>query len=131
MTENAQPAQAQEPKKTGYVLVVTNKAKNTEGRYAIDDGRELVIGADPQCAVYVDDDYASFRHFVVRNKEGKVEVSDLGSKNGLFLLLGKDAVELKSGQTVLAGRTLFRLEVAENEPDGLVSEAGRENQKQV
>ena len=43
---------------------------------------EYLVGRDPACGAFVDDDRVSRRHARLRYSAGRWEVSDLGSKNG-------------------------------------------------
>jgi transcriptional regulator with GAF, ATPase, and Fis domain len=43
------------------------------------------IGTDPSCGVVLHDPSVSRRHVAVRLEEGRIEVKDLGSRNGTFL----------------------------------------------
>ncbi|MCK5707048.1 MAG: FHA domain-containing protein [Candidatus Aureabacteria bacterium] len=100
-----------------YYLTVSNKSKNVEMRYALEEGKELTIGADTECPVSVNDDYISSNHFSLTLKGDKAEVKDLGSKNGSYLLLDNNTIELSPDQTLLAGKTFFKLEIAEDEKE--------------
>lgn len=91
-----------------FSLVVMDKANNLENKYSLEDGREIIAGADPECPVAVDDVYISFRHFSVKASGKTVEVKDLGSKNGLYLKI--ENALISPGQCILAGKTLFKLE---------------------
>jgi hypothetical protein len=68
-------------------------------------GQGILIGRNPECALVVDDDYASGRHCRIyqdpSGREGWV-VEDLGSTNGTFI--GRD--RLTSPQPVEVGTTL-------------------------
>ena len=90
-------------------LVVSDKANNVEIKYALEDGKEIIVGASPECSVIVGDPYISGKHFSIRFENGRVQVKDLGSKNGLYLKLDESA-EILPGQVLLAGKTIFTLE---------------------
>ena len=92
-----------------YELVICNKQRKTENRHSLEEEKEVVIGAGPACSVMVDDECISSKHFSVSLIEGNIEVKDLGSKNGLYLLLDKPT-KILPGQTLLAGKTIFKLE---------------------
>jgi pSer/pThr/pTyr-binding forkhead associated (FHA) protein len=68
-------------------------------------GQGILIGRNPECALVLDDDYASGRHCRIyqdpTGREGWV-VEDLGSTNGTFI--GRD--KLTSPQPVEVGTTL-------------------------
>lgn len=97
-----------------YCLIVSNKSENVEMKYSLEEGKEINIGATPECPIAVNDDYISSNHFSLTLKGDKAEVKDLGSKNGLYLLLDNGAIEINSGQTLLAGKTFFKLEIEED-----------------
>lgn len=96
-------------------LVVRDKANNVETRHALEEGKEIVVGASPECSVIVSDPYISGKHFLIKVEDGKIEVKDLGSRNGLFLRL-EGPSEIVPGQKLLAGKTAFTIEGVE---DGL------------
>ena len=50
------------------------------------DARDIVVGRDPYCAVYVDNPGVSREHFkITRGDTGEFRVQDLGSSNGTYL----------------------------------------------
>jgi hypothetical protein len=61
-----------------------------------------VIGRNPECALVLDDDFASGRHAKIYAQDGAWFVEDLGSTNGTFL----GAERLTSPRRVEAGTTL-------------------------
>lgn len=68
-------------------------------------GQSILIGRNPECALVLDDDYASGRHcriFQDPSTPGHWVVEDLGSTNGTFI--GRD--KLTSPQPVEIGTTL-------------------------
>ena len=77
-------------------------------------GGGILIGRNPECALVLDDDYASGRHCRIypdpSGREGWV-VEDLGSTNGTFIgrdrLTGSRPVEV--GTTLRIGKTLLEL----------------------
>jgi hypothetical protein len=74
----------------------------------------LLIGRNPECALVLDDDYASGRHCRISpdptNRGGWV-VEDLGSTNGTFI--GRDrltsARPVENGTTLRIGKTVLEL----------------------
>ena len=74
----------------------------------------ILIGRNPECALVLDDDYASGRHCRIQpdpsGRDGWV-VEDLGSTNGTFLgrdrLTGSRPVEV--GTTLRIGKTVLEL----------------------
>ncbi len=71
----------------------------------------IVIGRNPECALVVDDDYASGRHCRLYAADGQWFVEDLGSTNGTFL--GRDRLTqprpVQTGSTLRIGRTVLEL----------------------
>jgi pSer/pThr/pTyr-binding forkhead associated (FHA) protein len=70
-----------------------------------------VIGRNPECALVLDDDFASGRHARIFSREGAWFVEDLGSTNGTFLgnerLTGP--VRVEAGSTLRIGKTVIEL----------------------
>lgn len=75
---------------------------------------ENVIGRDPDCAVFVDDNTVSRRHARVTVHGTAAFLEDLGSKNGTTVGgLPPDASRgLKHGDAILVGSVLFTFRVA-------------------
>jgi pSer/pThr/pTyr-binding forkhead associated (FHA) protein len=77
-------------------------------------GGGILIGRNPECALVLDDDYASGRHCRIHpdpsGRDGWV-VEDLGSTNGTFIgrdrLTGSRPVEV--GTTLRIGKTVLEL----------------------
>ena len=70
-----------------------------------------LIGRSPECALVLDDDYASGRHARIFEEEGRWLVEDLGSTNGTFVdnrrITAPTPLEL--GTTLRIGRTVVEL----------------------
>ena len=70
-----------------------------------------LIGRNPECALVLDDDFASGRHARIFEREGAWYVEDLGSTNGTFLgsqrLTAPVAVE--AGTVLRIGKTVLEL----------------------
>ncbi len=49
--------------------------------------RQVVFGSSPSCDVHVDDPYVSPRHARVFETEDGVRVEDLGSTNGVYVIV--------------------------------------------
>lgn len=70
-----------------------------------------VIGRNPECALILDDDFASGRHARIFHRDGAWFVEDLGSTNGTFVggerLTGP--VRVEAGTTLRIGKTVIEL----------------------
>jgi len=104
------PVDSQEKQQTSYELVFTDPANNIENRFPIEDGKEISIGAGYENDVLVEDEYMSAKHFKLNCYGDKIFVQDNQSKNGLFIKLDLDPFELLPDQTLLAGKTKFKVE---------------------
>lgn len=116
-TDNVQNEQANvvssnaEEVKASYELVVCDKKSKVETRYKLEEGKEIVVGADPESDIFLDDEFISFKHFSVKLTGSIIEVKDLNSKNGLYLLIDGTA-QVSQGQSLLAGKTILKFEAA-------------------
>jgi hypothetical protein len=68
------------------------------------EGRETVVGRDPECEVTVEDDRVSRRHAVLTPGPSGWTLSDLGSKNGTLV----DGVPVPAGSAGTAGQRVER-----------------------
>jgi pSer/pThr/pTyr-binding forkhead associated (FHA) protein len=70
-----------------------------------------IIGRNPECALILDDDFASGRHARIFHRDGAWFVEDLGSTNGTFVgterLTGP--VRVEAGSTLRIGKTVIEL----------------------
>ena len=70
-----------------------------------------VIGRNPECALVLDDDFASGRHARIFHRDNAWFVEDLGSTNGTFL--GTERLtapaRVESGSTLRIGKTVIEL----------------------
>lgn len=91
-------------------LVVTS-GPLTGTQLPIREGGTL-IGRSPECALVLDDDYASGRHARIYQDRGTWYVEDLGSTNGTYA----DAVKVgqptrvDTGSAIRIGRTVIELQ---------------------
>ena len=76
------PSDNQNIKKDSPVVVALQGPLDGR-RWEIQD--ELIIGRDEDCAIRIDDRQVSRHHARLLVRNGKVELEDLGSKNGTFL----------------------------------------------
>ncbi len=70
---------------------------------------EVVVGRAPECAVSIEDEFASNQHSKIYQVEGRYYVEDLGSTNGTYVN-GRRIhypTELRSGDRVKVGRTVL------------------------
>lgn len=71
----------------------------------------ILIGRNPECALVLDDEFASGRHArIIRGRDGWY-VEDLGSTNGTFLGQYRvgDPVPVQVGTSIRIGRTVIEL----------------------
>ncbi len=76
-------------------------------------GSEAVIGRE-NCEIEVPDGEVSRRHASIAIRNGKVEIEDLGSRNGTFVNEHRvaGAQQLRTGDRVRVGETVLQLESA-------------------
>lgn len=72
---------------------------------------ELTIGRGGQCALVLDDAYASTVHARLFNRDGMVFIEDMGSTNGTYLNRQKvtSPTELQRGDKVKIGKTVLEM----------------------
>ena len=108
------PAAAKRPKRqphsnTPRTLVVTGGALTGTSLPLREAG--TVIGRNPECALVLDDDFASGRHARIFHRDNAWFVEDLGSTNGTFVgterLTGP--VRVEAGSTLRIGKTVIEL----------------------
>ena len=70
-----------------------------------------LIGRNPECALVLDDDFASGRHARIYEREGQWFVEDLGSTNGTFLGSQRLSapVPVEVGSVLRVGKTVVEL----------------------
>jgi pSer/pThr/pTyr-binding forkhead associated (FHA) protein len=70
-----------------------------------------VIGRNPECALVLDDDFASGRHARIFHQDGAWFVEDLGSTNGTFLGSERltQPVRVEAGSVLRVGKTVVEL----------------------
>ena len=70
-----------------------------------------LIGRNPECALVLDDDFASGRHARIYEREGQWFVEDLGSTNGTFLGSQRlsTPVPVEVGSVLRVGKTVVEL----------------------
>ena len=97
-----------EPNNPEFLMLVTQKGKPEVSTYELRDGEEILVGADPENSIHVEDPYLSTRHFKIKIAGGKATVIDLGSTNGIYLQIG-DEFEFQSEVCLVAGTTQFKI----------------------
>jgi len=70
-----------------------------------------LIGRNPECALVLDDDFASGRHARIFEREGQWFVEDLGSTNGTFIGSQRLSapVPVEVGSVLRVGKTVVEL----------------------
>jgi pSer/pThr/pTyr-binding forkhead associated (FHA) protein len=70
-----------------------------------------VIGRNPECALVLDDDFASGRHARIFQRDGTWFVEDLGSTNGTFLGTERltTPTRVDAGSALRIGKTVVEL----------------------
>lgn len=108
-TEAARPAKRQPHPSAPRSLVVTQGPLTGTSLPLREAG--TIIGRNPECALVLDDDFASGRHARVFQQDGGWFVEDLGSTNGTYLgnerLTGPRRVD--SGAALRIGKTVIEL----------------------
>ena len=71
----------------------------------------VLIGRNPECALVLDDEFASGRHARILRAEDGWYVEDLGSTNGTFVGQYRvgDPVPVETGTAIRIGRTVIEL----------------------
>ncbi len=92
-------------------FLLVEVSPNKGARY--DVGGDAVIGRE-NCEIEIPDGEVSRRHASIAIRNGKVEIEDLGSRNGTFVNEHKldGAQQLRTGDRVRVGETVLQLEAA-------------------
>ncbi len=69
----------------------------------------MVLGRERGDILFPEDGYVSGTHARISYRDGRFYLADLGSSNGTFLRVRGERT-LKSGQFLLMGQQLFRLQ---------------------
>ncbi|HRW18390.1 MAG TPA: FHA domain-containing protein [Dermatophilaceae bacterium] len=111
-----QPRTPPTPPRGGWARGIPRSLVVTEGRMAGTSlpltGSAILIGRNPECALVLDDDFASGRHARLHLTGGSWHVEDLGSTNGTYLD-GQKLTEdrpIAVGSTIRIGRTVLELQ---------------------
>ena len=89
-------------------IVIENGPDRGES-YVIQPGGELVAGRDPAAQIPIRDEMASRRHFQIEHSDGRFQLRDLGSKNGLSLNGSRleKTTTLSANDRIQVGETLL------------------------
>ncbi|MGE9809227.1 FHA domain-containing protein FhaB/FipA [Janibacter sp. G1551] len=102
------PARAARAKLPSQLVVTTGRMAGTTMRLK-DSG--TLIGRNPECALALDDDFASGRHARIYRDEAGWVLEDLDSTNGTFV--GQQqihgAVPVEAGTSIRIGQTVIEL----------------------
>lgn len=72
------------------------------------DGQSFTLGRDPQCSLQIHDKAVSRLHARIQKRDGHFEITDLQSKNGLYLNQHRVAgARLQSGDRIRLGEHVF------------------------
>ncbi|MBX9581970.1 MAG: FHA domain-containing protein, partial [Gemmataceae bacterium] len=102
------------------VRLVVTAGPHAGREFAFDQHDTVLVGRskDAHLRLSYDDPYFSRRHFLVEVNPPRVRVLDLDSRNGT-LVNGRRVrdAELKDGDEVTAGHTVFKVHVPPPDPD--------------
>ena len=107
--EQPRPAKRQPHSTAPRTLVVTQGSLTGTSLPLREAG--TVIGRNPECALVLDDDFASGRHARVFQRDGAWFVEDLGSTNGTWLGTQRltEPVRVEAGTSLRIGKTVLEL----------------------
>ncbi|GAB3441604.1 FHA domain-containing protein [Phycicoccus ginsengisoli] len=107
--EQPRPAKRQPHSSSPRTLVVTQGSLTGTSLPLREAG--TVIGRSPECALVLDDDFASGRHARVYQRDGAWFVEDLGSTNGTWLGAQRltEPVRVDAGTSLRIGKTVLEL----------------------
>ncbi|MEW6555411.1 MAG: FHA domain-containing protein [Actinomycetota bacterium] len=89
------------------LVVVSETGRRRQAGWDLEG--EVTIGRAPECAVSIDDEFASNLHSKIYRAQGSYYVEDLGSTNGTYIN-GRRIhypTELRSGDRIKIGRTVM------------------------
>jgi len=97
-------------RRADYILIIFGKEEDLGKEMKIE--KEIVVGRSIKSDFTTDDPLISRKHFVVYPKDRKIYLKDLDSLNGTFLnqVEISNEKELRSGDIITAGRTVFKFE---------------------
>jgi pSer/pThr/pTyr-binding forkhead associated (FHA) protein len=90
------------------LVIVSETGRKKQASWELEGN--VIIGRAPECAVSIDDEFASNQHSKVYQTEGRYYVEDLGSTNGTYVN-GRRIhypTELRNGDRVKIGRTVMQ-----------------------
>lgn len=105
-------------KKPEYALRVSSGL--TQGALVPLGKKKNILGRSFRACLPLEDERVSREHAQILMREGKFFLSDMGSTNGTFLNNEevKGEVEIKSGDVIRIGNSIFRLETMKSKDPG-------------
>jgi len=103
------------PNLSNFELVIKNRKLDKEGRITLNGKREISVGSKIGNTLIIEDENISGKHFTIKiDNNDKIIVTDISSTNGIYLKI-EGSITLPVGGTILAGKTIFKLEGIRNE----------------
>ena len=104
----------QRPEEGACLVVVDAGPTPLVPGQVIELGPSNSLGRSPDCAVVIDDEFASAQHALLSYRAGRWRLRDLGSTNGTFLNEAEVRTEMAAplGSLIQIGRVKLRLEAA-------------------
>ena len=98
-------------KKGNYIIIIFGKEEDLGKEIEIK--KEIIVGRSLNTDLTTSDPLMSRKHFKLIPDDENIFIEDLGSLNGTFVnqQLIKGERELKSGDIIIAGRTVFKFEI--------------------
>jgi len=103
------PTKAPHGKRKARLVMASGTGRKKQASWELEG--EIIIGRAQECAVSLDDEFASNLHAKIYRVEGRYYVEDLGSTNGTYVN-GRRInypTELRGGDRVKIGRTVMEL----------------------
>ncbi len=101
------PARPRKSGRKAKVVLLGDAPFRRQGSWEVQ--AEMVVGRAPECAICVEDEFASNQHARIYRAEGGYYVEDLGSTNGTYVN-GRRInypTELRYGDRIRVGRTVL------------------------
>ncbi len=103
------PAKAPRGRRKARLVMVSEVGRKKQAGWELEG--EVIVGRAPECAVSLDDEFASNLHAKIYQAEGRYYVEDLGSTNGTYVN-GRRIhypTELRNGDRIKIGRMVLEL----------------------